>query len=155
MRLREQREALNGRPDPTLGLMVSDEFGGREQSLMASVSIPIGKRLRRAKVGEAQADAIKSEVEARLSYQMATRDYELSKENVRSFTRLIAAADAAQTASGAAVLQMEKGYALGAITAQELILARKSLRAAERIYADYVGQAEAAQLLLQLYTHKT
>lgn len=152
LQLRAQREALNKRPDPTVGLAVSDEFGGRETSVMASISIPLGGKLRQAKRGEAQAHVVKSEIEARLSYQMAAREYELFRGNAKSYAGLIAAADAARAASRAAVTQIEKGYALGAITAQEVIIARKSLRDAERIYADYLGQAEAAQLLIQLYT---
>lgn len=151
MRLRARREALNKRPDPTLGLELSDEFGGRETSLKASISIPIGGKYRRAMVGEAQALAVKSEVETRLAYKLAAREYELAKENANSYAQLISAANASVSATRAAFEQMEKGYALGAITAQDLLIARKSLREAERTYADYVGQAEAAQLLFHLY----
>jgi len=152
LRLRAQREGLNKRPDPTVGLAVTDEFGGRETSVMATLSIPLGGKLRRATVNEAQAQALKSEVEARLSYQMAERDFKLSQDTAKSYDRLIAAAEAAREASRASLVQMEKGYALGAITAQEMIIARQSLRDAERSYAEYAGQAEAAKLLLLVYT---
>lgn len=155
MRLKARREALNRRPDPTLGFSVSNEFGGRETSLMGTVSIPLGGKLRRARTGEAQAQALKSEIEERLAYQLAMRDYEFAKDNAESFTALIVAADKALIASRAAVADLQRGYDLGAITAQDIIVARKSLRDAERTYVDYVGQAEAAKLLLMLYQTQT
>ena len=152
LRMKARRERLNKRPDPTLGMAVSNEFGGRETSVMGTISIPLGGKLRRATADEAQAQALKSEVESRLSYQLAAQDYAYAMENAKSYQTLIASSDMARKASRAAVGQIEKGYALGAITAQEVIVARKSLREAERTYAEYVGEAEAANLLLHLYT---
>lgn len=152
LRLKARRERLNKRPDPTLGMAVSNEFGGRETSVMGTISIPLGGKLRRATADEAQAQALKSEVESRLSYQLAAQDYAYAMENAKSYQTLIASSDMARKASRAAVEQIEKGYALGAITAQEVIVARQSLREAERTYAEYVGEAEAANLLLHLYT---
>jgi len=148
LRLEAKKLSLRKRPDPTLGLDVTDEFGGRETSIMARISIPIGGKYQKAETREAKALANIGEVEARLNLRSAQRDYEIAVQSLKLSTTALASAKKAEQASLKALGRLEQGHKIGAVTLTDLLKARRDHGATERLYVEYIGERQAAQLVL-------
>lgn len=151
LRLQSQRRALYKRPDPTLGLDVTDEFGGRETSVMATISIPIGGKVQKAATREAQAQANTAELEARILLQKARRDYDVAVQKKSMAMTALFGAEKARSASLKALQRLEAGHAIGAVTLPDLIKARRAHGNAQRVYAQHLGSSKAAQYLKFAY----
>ncbi len=148
MEMKARRARLDRLPDPTLGLQVANEFGGAETSLMATVSVPIGGRARRASAKEAAsiaksalADLRAEELDAQRRYDQAKRAAVLAGKNQKNTEE---AARRARSASD----RLAKGYAMGAVNLGDLVATRRALTLAERALIDYRIEAERAYLVL-------
>jgi len=151
LRLQAERQSLYKRPDPTLGLDITDEFGGRETSVVATISIPIGGRAKKAASQETFAYANMAEVEAKLSLEVSKREFERAVQDARLNRTALASALKAKNASLTALERLEAGYKIGDVTLPDLLKAGRSYGEAEQIYARYLGKSQAAQLLLAVY----
>ncbi len=112
--------------DPTLGLRVLNDLGGRERAVGLVLSIPIGVRQRSAKAAAAAADALEAQAWA----AMVRRD--VSRDAREAVTRARAAqaiwqryAQAARAATDSAA-RIERAYSLGESGLAELLTARRT-----------------------------
>ena len=121
-----QRARADRLPDPTVGIRVLDDLGGRERAVGLIVSIPIGARQRGIRAAAAGADALA----AHGDLTMVQRDISSSAQEIVARARaahaiwssrhlaLIAARDSAS--------KTERAYALGESGLAELLVARRS-----------------------------
>lgn len=152
VRLTAQRARQDRKPDPTVGLEFTDEFGGRESAISAQISIPIGGSARRASSRLAQQQLKMSSLELDLANRLAQQQRVVTGKMVRlSRVNHLRAQDAV-TLSLKALKKLEKGYERGAVTVSDLIRSRRSHYLVERIAVKQYWETEQTQLnLLAVY----
>lgn len=122
----EARRARADRlPDPTVGIRVLDDLGGRERAVGLIVSIPIGVRQRGAVAAAAGADALAAQAEL----SMVRRDISSSaREGVaraRAAHAIWRSRQLALIAARDSASKTERAYTLGESGLAELLVARR------------------------------
>lgn len=147
-RLLARRAAAERRPDPTIGLGLSNEFGGDETAIMASVSIPIGGRARRSRVNEAQAAVQGAEAEHRQLQWLLTQKVSDARYRLRHAETLLSEAESANATARAALQRLETGFSLGEVRIGDLIATRRTVLETARLVAEQQAARERAYLEL-------
>ena len=149
--LARQREAEARRaradrlPDPTVGVRVLDDLGGRERAVGLVVSIPIGVRQRSATAAAAGADALQAEAELAvvrrdIEHEAVDRVAQMRATHAIWVQRSQALRAAVDSAS-----RTERAYALGESGLAELLMARRS--ALEAALAERGAAIDATEAL--------
>ncbi|GGY37726.1 TolC family protein [Parvularcula lutaonensis] len=147
LRRRQRYETL---PDPTLSVGFSNEFGGRETAVVASVSIPIGGRARAATSAAASARAASAEAALRrvvLDGEQRVAMLRAAAENATLQEKL------ARDGSGAirqSLIRLESGHQEHAVTLRELVQTRRNLLDTEQSLITNRAEAEKARLQLDI-----
>lgn len=126
-----RRARAERRPDPQIGLRMISDRGGREQALGVTVTVPLGVSRRAAEVAATGADAMGAEAEL----AMVRRDVELAARQAVTLARARHAIWQRQQQAAAATRdsadKAERGYALGELGLDEMLLARRAAQEAE------------------------
>lgn len=145
-----KRARLDRLPDPTFGVQVANEFGGNETSLMATVSIPLGGRARRAAAAEAGSQAVAAAARLRAAELDAERRFGQAKRAAEIAARNLSNAEASVRMARDAMDRLKKGYAMGAVNLGDLTATRRTLTMTEQALVDYRVAAERAYLTLAI-----
>lgn len=148
MQAQTRRARLNNLPDPTLGVEFSNEFGGRETKLMATLSIPLGGRARRAAADEAGSKAAAAIARLRAVEMDETRRYDQAKRAARIASMNLKTAEVAAQTARDAMERLKKGNAMGAVNLGDLVASQRTLSLTEQALVDYRIAAEQAYLIL-------
>lgn len=126
MREAEARRARADRlADPTVGVRVLNDLGGRERALGLVLSIPIGVRQRGARAAAADADALAEQAQAAMVHRDIARDAREVVARAHAFRAIWRSrADALDAAQDSAARE-ERAYALGESGLAELLAARR------------------------------
>ncbi|WP_086617887.1 TolC family protein [Erythrobacter tepidarius] len=139
--------------DPTIGLRLFSEFGGRERGAGVIVSMPLGGGHRRAAASEASAGA----AAARADEQLARFDVtETAKADVTEARFRIASWQRARDAVAAQMAALEKlrrGHQLGEIDLSDLLLGERMVHDAFRREAEARVEAMRAITKLRIDAH--
>lgn len=117
-------------PDPTLGVHAASEFGGAERIVGASVSIPIPGSRRGLEAARAASLAQSARQNLAAQTRMVEADVAATVAHARGNYDSARAAEAAAAATQANARLMQRAYALGEASLQDLILARRQAQAA-------------------------
>ncbi|WP_375210602.1 TolC family protein [Hyphococcus sp.] len=150
MQTTAKRARLDRLPDPTFGVQVANEFGGNETSLMATVSIPLGGRARRAAAAEAGSQAVAAAARLRAAELDAERRFGQAKRAAEIAARNLSNAEASVRTARDAMDRLKKGYAMGAVNLGDLTATRRTLTMTEQALVDYRVAAERAYLTLAI-----
>ncbi|WP_375205473.1 TolC family protein [Hyphococcus sp.] len=150
MQTTAKRARLDRLPDPTFGVQVANEFGGNETSLMATVSIPLGGRARRAAAAEAGSQAVAAAARLRAAELDAERRFGQAKRAAEIAARNLSNAEASVRTARDAMDRLNKGYAMGAVNLGDLTATRRTLTMTEQALVDYRVAAERAYLTLAI-----
>ena len=152
--LARQREAEARRvradrlPDPTVGVRVLDDLGGRERAVGLIVSIPFGVRQRSALAAAAGADALAAEADLAVIRRDISRDALGRVVRARAAHAVWNGRKQALTAALDSASKTERAYALGESGLAELLVARRAgLEAALAERSAAVGAIEAVALV--------
>lgn len=118
-------------PDPQIGLRMISDRGGREQAFGVTVTVPLGVSRRAAEAAAASADAMGAEAELAMARRDVERDARQAVTLARAHHTIW---QRQQEAAQAATLNADKaarGYALGELGLDELLLARRTAQEAE------------------------
>lgn len=152
-RLNAERAALDRKPDPTLGMHVSQERGGQERIVGVTISIPIAGQSRRAQETVGAREAFIAGEKARRVQSKAQREAgvtamtaEAAYDNWERLARI-----AAQSQATTALVS--KAYSLGEVPVGDLILSRRqSLETGANAEAAQIDALQAqAKLLLDAH----
>jgi cobalt-zinc-cadmium efflux system outer membrane protein len=147
------RAHMDELPDPTFGVRLSDEYGGREKTAQLVFSIPFGGRYRQSQT--AGAFAMASALEAQLSLVERQIDM-LAGQDVAAVDSTLAAWRASRDAlvtTEAAAHRMQRAYELGEKDLSELLISNGQLYEARRVEVDARVAAWSAQARLMLDSH--
>ncbi|HLZ84705.1 MAG TPA: TolC family protein [Caulobacteraceae bacterium] len=147
------RARLDELPDPTFGVRLSDEYGGREKTAQLVFSIPFGGRYRQSQT--AGAFAMASALEAQASLVERQIDM-LAGQDVAAVDSTLAAWRASHDAlatTEAATHRMQRAYELGEKDLSELLISNSQLYEARRAEVDARVAAWNAQARLMLDSH--
>jgi outer membrane protein, heavy metal efflux system len=141
-----KRARQNRIPDPTLQLSYLEELDGLENSVVASISIPIGGAARSSAYREADAysrmrvlDLERAQREVNQNYKSSRQGYLFAIENMDR------AKDSLEM-SREVLSRISQGYDTGSLTLTELIAARRSQRQTERYIIEQTSKAELAAM---------
>ncbi|MFC2952684.1 TolC family protein [Marinicaulis aureus] len=148
METKARRARLDQLADPTFGVQFANEFGGNETSVMATVSIPLGGRARRAAAAEAGSQAVAASARLRASELDAVRRYEQAKRAAKTASKNFNNAEDAVRQARSAMDRLKKGYTIGAVALGDLTAARRTLTLTEQALVEYRITAERAYLTL-------
>ncbi|MBU6248178.1 MAG: TolC family protein [Xanthomonadaceae bacterium] len=128
----EARRARADRlPDPQIGLRVISDRGGREHAYGVTVTLPLGVSYRAAEAAAAGADAMGAQADLAMVRRDVGRDARqvvtLARARYTIWQRQQQAAEA--TASSAD--KAERGYALGELGLDEMLIARRAAQESE------------------------
>ncbi len=145
----EARRARADRlPDPTVGIRVLDDLGGRERAVGLIVSIPIGVRQRGARAAAAGADALAAHGELSMVQRDISSSAHESVARARAAHAIWSSRYLALTAARDSVSKTERAYALGESGLAELLVGRRSeLEAALAERSAAVDAIEAVALV--------
>jgi outer membrane protein TolC len=149
--LARQREAEARRaradrlPDPTVGVRVLDDLGGRERAVGLVVSIPIGVRQRSATAAAAGADALQAEAELAVVRRDIEHDAVDRVAQMRATHAIWIQRSQALRAAVDSAGKTERAYALGESGLAELLMARRS--ALEAALAERGAAIDATEAL--------
>ena len=130
--LARQREAEARRaradrlPDPTVGIRVMDDLGGRERAVGLIVSIPIGVRQRGARAAAAGADALAAQAELAMVQRDISSSAREGVARARAAHAIWSSRHLALIAARDSANKTERAYALGESGLAELLVARRS-----------------------------
>lgn len=141
-----QRARQDRLPDPTLGLAITDEFGGQESSISFQISVPIGGSSRRASFEQAEAQLNMSELELAAANRTVLHRISLIEQVAQISLKGITDALETSNVSKRALAQFQQGYEIGALTLSEMITARRSHYLVERALIEQQGKNEQALL---------
>jgi outer membrane protein TolC len=131
MRQAEARRARADRlADPTIGIRVLNDLGGRERAVGLVLSIPIGVRQRGAQAAVADADALAEEAQAAMVQRDVSRDAREVVARARSIHAVWQSRAVALKAAQDSAAREERAYALGESGLAELLAARRVEREA-------------------------
>ncbi len=123
----EARRARADRlPDPTVGIRVMDDLGGRERAVGLIVSIPIGVRQRGARAAAAGADALAAQAELTMVQRDISSSAHESVARARAAHAIWSSRQLALIAARDSADKTERAYALGESGLAELLVARRS-----------------------------
>ncbi len=148
MQTKARRARLDWLPDPTFGVQFSNEFGGNETSVMATVSIPLSGRVRRAASAEAGSQAVVAAARLKAAELDAARRYEQAERMAQAASKNLDNAEQAALKARDAMERLKKGYAIGAVNLSDLISTRRVLTLTEQALVEYHVAAERAYLTL-------
>lgn len=141
---RAKSSVMNRTPDPTFGVQFSNEFGGNETSVMATASISLSGRVRRAASAEAGSQAVAAAARLRAAELDAARRYQQAQHMARTASKNLDSAEQAALKARYAMDRLKKGYAIGAVNLSDLISTRRVLTLTEQALVDYHVAAERA-----------
>ena len=145
-----RRARLERAPDPLVGLQVAQEFGGDETSFMATLSVPIGGRARKASAAEASASSAAMLARLTSAEREAEQRFAAAERSARAALSNLEVAAAAQESIRRAMERLEKGAAIKAVTLNEVMLVRRNLYDAERSLIERRVEAERAFMMLSV-----
>lgn len=129
--LARQREAEARRaradrlPDPTVGIRVLDDLGGRERAVGLIVSIPIGVRQRGALAAAAGANALAAQAELAMVQRDISGSARESVARARAAYAIWSSRQLALIAARDSANKTERAYTLGESGLAELLVARR------------------------------
>ncbi len=112
-------------PDPTVGIRVMDDLGGRERAVGLIVSIPIGVRQRGAHAAAAGADALAAQAELSLVRRDVSSSAHESLARARAAHAIWSSRQLALNAARDSARKIERAYALGESGLAELLVGRR------------------------------
>ncbi|MCK9539249.1 TolC family protein [Dokdonella sp.] len=112
-------------PDPSVGVRVLDDLGGRERAIGLIVSIPIGVRQRDAGAAAAGADALAAQAELTLVRRDIAHGARESLTRVRAAQAIWHSRQLALVAARESAAKLERAYALGESGLAELLVGRR------------------------------
>lgn len=125
-------------PDPSVGLRMLSDRGGRERAFGVTLSIPLGGSYRSAEAAAASADAMGAEAELAMARRDVARDARQAVAMARASYTIWQRQQEASAATEANAQKTERGHALGEIALDEVLLARRAAQEA----AIAAGRAE-------------
>ncbi|NKZ39933.1 TolC family protein [Oleiagrimonas citrea] len=127
MRESEARRARADRlADPTVGVRVLNDLGGRERAVGLVFSMPIGVRQRGAKAAAAEADALSAQADSAMVQRDVSRDAREAVARARSARAVWRSREQALKAADDSAAKAERAYALGESGLAELLAARRT-----------------------------
>lgn len=129
--LARQRDSLARRaraerlPDPTVGIRVMNDLGGRERAVGLIVSIPIGVRQRGAQAAAAGADALAAQAELSMVQRDISSSARESVARARAARAIWSSRQRALIAARDSARKIERAYALGESGLAELLVGRR------------------------------
>lgn len=157
--LARQREAEARRaradrlPDPTVGVRVLDDLGGRERAVGLIVSIPIGVRQRSATAAAAGADALQAEAELAVVRRDIEHDAIDRVAQMRATHAIWVQRSQALRAAADSASRTERAYTLGESGLAELLLARRSALEAALAERGAAIDATEAMAMVRIDAH--
>lgn len=146
--LAKQKDAQSRRahadrlPDPSIGVRVVSDQGGRERAYGLTFSIPIGGSYRSAEAAAAGADAMGAQAELSMVRRDVERDARQAVAMARARYGIWQRQQEAGIAAQASAVKAERGYALGELGLGEVLMARRTAQetalAAQRAEVDAV-----------------
>lgn len=140
------RSRQNRLPDPTLQLSYTDEFGGLENTIVASISIPIGGKARSSASREAEAYSLMQTMNLEQIQRQANQNFYSVRQGYSVALQSLERAKSAQDASQSVLDRIQQGYRSGNMTLTELLAARRSHRQTERYIIEQTANAELAAM---------
>lgn len=147
-RSQARRARLDRVPDPTVGVSYGNEFGGRETSVMATLSVPIGGRSRAANAKMTDAAVGRAAAELRVAELEATRRLGQYQREAMAAGRNLKQAEAAMNAARSASSRLQDGYDMKAVGLGELTAARRNLAQTETELTAYRAKIRRSFLRL-------
>ena len=112
-------------PDPTVGIRVLDDLGGRERAVGLIVSIPIGVRQRGALAAAAGADALAAQAELTMVRRDISSSAREGVAHARAAHAIWSSRQLALIAARDSASKTERAYTLGESGLAELLVARR------------------------------
>lgn len=139
--------------DPTLGLRLFSEFGGRERGAGVIVSMPLGGGHRRAVASEATAGAAAARADEQLARIDVSETAEADMAEARFRITTWQRARESVEAQMAALQKLRRGHQLGEIDLSDLLLGEQMVHAAFRIEGEARTEAMRAIVKLRIDAH--
>lgn len=161
MRQAEARRARADRlPDPTVGVRVLNDLGGRERAVGLVISLPIGVRQRGARAAAADADALAAQADSAMVHRDVNRDAREVVARARAIRAIWHSRAQALQAARDSAAKTERAYALGESGLAELLAARRVEREAalaeRRAAVDAIEAVERVRIdAHELWHHHT
>lgn len=128
----EARRARADRlPDPQIGLRMISDRGGREHAFGVTVTMPLGVSYRAAEAAAAGADAMGAEAELAMVRRDVGRDARQVVTLARARYAIWQRQQQAALATASSADKAERGYALGELGLDEMLIARRAAQEAE------------------------
>lgn len=128
----EARRARADRlPDPQIGLRMISDRGGREQAFGVTVTMPLGVSYRAAEAAAAGADAMGAEADLAMARRDVGRDARQVVTLARAHYTIWQRQQQAAAATASSADKAERGYALGELGLDEMLIARRAAQEAE------------------------
>lgn len=121
-----QRARADRLPDPTVGVRLLNELGGREHSVGLILGIPFGMRQRSARAAAASADALAARSELNRVRRDVTRDARNTVARARAAHAIWASYRQASQAARDSASKTGRAYTLGESGLTELLAARRT-----------------------------
>lgn len=157
--LAQQREAEARRaraerlPDPTIGVRVLDDLGGRERAAGLIVSIPLGVRQRSASAAAAGADALQAQAELALVRRDIEHEAVTRVAQMRAALAIWTQQQQASRATSDSADKTDRAYALGESGLAELLVARRTALEAALAERNAAIDAIEATALVRIDAH--
>ncbi len=128
----EARRARADRlPDPLIGLRMVSDRGGREHAFGVTVTMPLGGSYRAAQAAAADADAMGAEAELSMVRRDVRRDARQAVMLARAHYTIWRRQQQAAAASRSNADKAERGYALGELGLDQVLIAQRAAQEAE------------------------
>ncbi len=122
----EARRARADRlPDPTIGLRLLNDLGGRERAVGVIFSMPFGVRQRSARASAAAAEAMAAQAQVAMVRRDVARDARDRVARARAAHAIWASRETALLAARESASKAERAYVLGESSLTELLAARR------------------------------
>lgn len=123
----EARRARADRvPDPTVGIRMLNDLGGRERAYGVVVGIPLGGSYRRAVADKAAADTLAAEADLAVVRRDIERDARMTVAAARASHAIWQSRREAWQVTSASAAKTARAYALGEAGIAELLAARRA-----------------------------
>ncbi|MBB6185108.1 TolC family protein [Oleiagrimonas soli] len=120
-----QRARADRMADPTVGVRVLNDLGGRERAVGLVLSVPIGVRQRGARAAAAEAGAWAAQAEVAMVQRDVVRDAREAVARARALQAVWRSRAQALRAADDSAAREERAYALGESGLAELLAARR------------------------------
>ncbi|MEO7066868.1 MAG: TolC family protein [Rhodanobacter sp.] len=135
-------------PDPTVGVRVLDDLGGRERAVGLIVSIPIGVRQRGAVAAAAGADALAAQAELTMVRRDISSSARAGVARARAAHAIWSSQQLALNAARDSASKTERAYTLGESGLAELLVARRG--ELEAALAERSGAVDAIEAVARV-----